>query len=77
MRDGAKPGKGRSQRKPDPAVVGALRRGIALQQRGRIDEAKAIYEEILRQDPGQGDTLYLLGFLAYQAGDFEKAVGYL
>jgi len=77
LRDGAKPGKGRSQRKPDPAVVGSLRSGIALQQRGRIDEAKAVYEEILRQDPGQGDTLYLLGFLAYQAGDFEKAVGYL
>jgi predicted O-linked N-acetylglucosamine transferase (SPINDLY family) len=77
LRDGAKPGKGRSQRKPSPAVVGALRRGIGLQQSGRIDEARAVYEEILRQDPGQGDTLYLLGFLAYQAGDFEKAVAYL
>ncbi|MEQ8262500.1 tetratricopeptide repeat protein [Pseudohaliea sp.] len=77
MRDGAKPGKGRSPRKPGPAVVRALRRGIALQQGGRIDEARAVYEEILREDPGQGDSLYLLGFLAYQAGDFEKAVGYL
>lgn len=40
---------------------------------GRLEEAGAIYQQILDTHPEQPDALHLLGVVAYQKGDMESA----
>jgi tetratricopeptide (TPR) repeat protein len=51
-----------------------LEQAIGLQQGGRLAEAQTIYEEILKIQPRHFDALYLLGIIANQTNNFERAV---
>src|SRR5262249_1207052 len=49
-------------------VKEALELGLERQKAGRMDEAEAIYREVLAQHPHEADALNLLGALAAQTG---------
>ena len=49
----------------------AFKEAIGLHQRGRLQEAKAICEALLRTNPKNSDALYMLGGIAYQTQDYE------
>ena len=46
---------------------------LSLQKEGKFDAARAVCEEILREEGEQAKVLHLLGLLAYQAGSLEQA----
>ena len=59
-----------------PAQVGAaFQQAAALHGQGRLAEAWAIYEDIVRKQPRHFDALHGLGVIAYQARDYQKALG--
>lgn len=47
---------------------------VAHHQSGRLDEARAGYEAVLRQQPDHPDALHLLGVLRDQQGDHDAAI---
>ena len=47
----------------------------ALQKKGELDAAQAIYISIQREFPQNADALHALGMLAHQRGDHHAAVG--
>ncbi len=51
-----------------------LRKALALHQAGRLAEARAIYEDVLRAHPQHFDALHFLGVIAHQGGDHHAAV---
>jgi tetratricopeptide (TPR) repeat protein len=61
---------------PGPATVipSMLADALRCHRAGRVTEAAQIYQQILRIDPRQSDSLHLLGMIAYQAGNHEAAI---
>jgi tetratricopeptide (TPR) repeat protein len=59
------------------ALQGLCDQGFALHQAGRLEEARARYDAILRQDPDHFNALYLLGTLYAQAGHSEPGASLL
>ena len=55
-------------------MVAALQQGLALHKAGHLDQARAIYEEIVGVNPKNYDALQLLATLAAQTGRYEQAV---
>jgi tetratricopeptide (TPR) repeat protein len=51
-----------------------LRQALALHQAGRLKEAEARYRQALAEQPGDPNTLHLLGLVAHQSGRHEDAV---
>lgn len=51
-----------------------LQRAAALRRSGRVEEAIAAYEELLRSEPDLPDSWYNLGWLRRQAGRYEAAL---
>jgi len=51
-----------------------LQNAVALHRQGRLAQARAIYEEILRIEPRHFDALHLSGVIAIQTGDSRLAV---
>ena len=51
-----------------------LQKSFALHNAGQIEQAKALYEEILKIDPGNFDSIQLLGVIATQKKDWSKAL---
>jgi len=51
-----------------------LRNGLALHNSGQLEQAKSIYEEILKLDPKHFDAMQLLGMLSAQTGQLDKAL---
>ena len=51
--------------------------GIAVQHHtvGDLSKAGTIYEQILQTNPNHTDALHLLGVIAHQVGDNERALG--
>ena len=45
-----------------------LMQGIALHRQGKLQEAEAVYREILKHDDTHADALHWLGMLAFDAG---------
>jgi tetratricopeptide (TPR) repeat protein len=41
---------------------------------GRLDEAEAIYRQILTREPRHADALHLLGLISYQRGQLDQAI---
>ncbi|HSI54803.1 MAG TPA: tetratricopeptide repeat protein [Ramlibacter sp.] len=73
-----KPGPGS---KPSPAVAAAaaqatarFKEAFALHQQGRVAEAKAQYEQVLKLWPRHAVALHLLGVIALEAGDTPEAL---
>ena len=50
------------------AVEARFRDAMSRHQGGNLDEARGMYEEILRDEPGHADSLHMLGVLAHQEG---------
>jgi predicted O-linked N-acetylglucosamine transferase (SPINDLY family) len=61
-------------RTPDPRAAAAFQRGVALHRQGRLNDAKQSYESAVRWNPRHGEALHLLGLLALDAGDPDRAV---
>jgi len=55
-------------------IAAQFQKGLLLQQRGDLAQAKAIYASILEHDAGQVDALHMLGVIALQMGDPAQAV---
>ena len=51
-----------------------LEQGRQLHREGRLDEAAAVYQKILDEDPKNAEALQLLGVVALQNGDFPRAI---
>ena len=65
----------------NPAVVqqiaAKLQQGLALHNAGQLEHARVIYEEIIKTNPMHFDALQLLGTLAAQTNQWDKALGLL
>ena len=51
-----------------------LQQALQLHQQGQLAQAKALYENVLKLQPGHFDALHLSGVIAYQTKNFQKAV---
>jgi len=51
-----------------------LQKAINLHKKGRLAEAQALYEGILKVEPRHSYALNLLGLIAYQIKDYQRAV---
>jgi tetratricopeptide (TPR) repeat protein len=52
----------------------ALENGLAYHRAGRLDEAEAIYRQILATDSRHADSLHLLGMIEHQRGHHDVSV---
>jgi tetratricopeptide (TPR) repeat protein len=50
---------------------------LALHQRGVLDRAAVLYQEVLQSEPGHVDSLHLLGVVASQLGNHVVAVDFI
>jgi predicted O-linked N-acetylglucosamine transferase (SPINDLY family) len=55
-------------------ILARFGEGLALHQQGRVMEAGRIYHEVLARQPDHFDALHLLGLVAAQTGQPERAV---
>ena len=55
----------------------ALAHALQHHQAGRLQEAEALYRQILQAQPNHPDALHLLGVIAHQVGQEEVAVTYI
>lgn len=54
-----------------------LNNAVRLQEQGRLDEAEAMYRQLLEINPEHTDVLYLLGMLAMRKKSFDSAIDLL
>ncbi|MES2999268.1 MAG: tetratricopeptide repeat-containing glycosyltransferase family protein [Pseudomonadota bacterium] len=59
---------------PKPAFQAAFDAAVALHQQGKFAQARTMYEDILRKQPGHAACLHMLGIMATQEKDHERAV---
>jgi tetratricopeptide (TPR) repeat protein/SAM-dependent methyltransferase len=59
------------------AVSESLHRAIKHHEAGEIEQAEAMYREIVRIDPGHADALHLLGVAAHQKSDHPSGVHFI
>jgi predicted O-linked N-acetylglucosamine transferase (SPINDLY family) len=57
-----------------PAAADRHQRALAELRGGRLDQASALYHEILRTDPQDPDALQQLGVIAVQTGDAQGGI---
>src|SRR5438105_226552 len=57
----------------DQRIRQAIEAGVAHHHAGRLEQAEALYRQVLTQLPYQADALHLLGLIFYQRGDLEQA----
>ncbi len=58
-------------------VTNLIKEGLALHNVGEINEAKLLYEQVLRSDPNHFDALQLLGTAYAQQNNWEISLEYL
>jgi len=59
---------------PAPAPAALFAKALALHRTGRLDEAEALYRQVLAAQPSHFDSLQLLGVVSMQRGNYAKAV---
>jgi hypothetical protein len=59
------------------AVAGIMRRALACQRAEHLQEAAALYREVLAQVPDLPDAVHMLGVTHLQAGDYDEALAVL
>ncbi|MBF0101639.1 MAG: tetratricopeptide repeat protein [Desulfobacterales bacterium] len=64
--------KKKAQRVPDNASL--LNQALQYQQSGQLEQAKVIYEAMLKKQPLHASCLHLLGYLYYQCGERERGI---
>jgi predicted TPR repeat methyltransferase len=52
-----------------------LEQAMTAHRAGRLDEARGIYQRVLRDTPADPDALHFLGMLEFQAGNRSRGVG--
>ena len=57
-----------------PGVEKMLQQGLALHQQGLLEEAKGIYQQIIKSQPKNFDALKLWGAIALQQKNYEECV---
>ncbi len=50
-----------------------FQQALSLHQYGQLDEARALYESVLKKQPRHFDALHMLGVLSYQSGKLDRA----
>ena len=55
-------------------VIDTIQRAIRRHQNGELEQAEALYREVLQLEPNNADALHLLGVIANQRGQNEIAV---
>ena len=63
-----------SQKLPAEKAHANFQEALALHQKGDLARAQIIYEEIIKKQPTNFDSLHLLGVLAYQNADYQRSV---
>ena len=58
----------------EPTAESLLAQATARHEAGRLDEAKSLYEEALRRDPGNAFATHYLGVLAMQRGALDESL---
>ena len=58
-----------------PKTQARFAQALGLHQHGRLEEAKAVYGEVLRANPRHAEALQLLGVIAYQSNLHQEALG--
>ncbi|MBO1348907.1 MAG: tetratricopeptide repeat protein [Hormoscilla sp. GUM202] len=53
-----------------------LREALSHYKAGRLNEARAVYLAMLKQQPHQVEAMLLLGIIAYQTQEYDRALGY-
>jgi TPR repeat/Glycosyltransferase family 9 (heptosyltransferase)/Tetratricopeptide repeat len=67
----------RSQQQKVAHLISQMQQAQILHREGRLDDARTLCEDLLREVPGRFEALSLLALIAAQQGDFERAiVGY-
>jgi predicted O-linked N-acetylglucosamine transferase (SPINDLY family) len=61
------------RQRPRATVNPLLPEAVALHQAGRLEEADAVYEQIIAESPNNFDALHLHGVIALQQERFDKA----
>src|SRR5512141_3109940 len=65
----------RAARESSSAQVQQLfSQGLALHHDRELDQARGFYEKVLEMRPEHFDALHMLGVIAYQTGQFNRAV---
>jgi tetratricopeptide (TPR) repeat protein len=59
---------------PEVQATSHVQQALIFHQKGRLDEAKRLYESALAGDPGNFDALHLLGVLRHQQGFSAEAL---
>jgi tetratricopeptide (TPR) repeat protein len=59
------------------AIAQAIQAGVALHQRGLLDDAERLYAGILKLAPRHFDATHLLGVIHQQRGDCDKALDFI
>lgn len=52
-------------------------KAMALHEKGLVDEAKPLYQQVLQRMPKQPDAMHMLGVIAFQKNDFTTAVDWM
>jgi protein O-GlcNAc transferase len=60
--------------RPSLSIPQTLQTALALHQQGHLQDAEALYRQVLALDPTQPDALHLLGIMADQQGNHAAAV---
>ena len=61
------------RRTPRGAVAQRIEQAIALHRQGRLEDAEALYRQVLRRDPRQAAALHFLGVLSAQRRRYAEA----
>ena len=85
MKDHPHPSRPDSSSPPAPAaqpsadidIAELLQQAMEHHRAGQWPQAEALYRRILQLSPGHVDALYLLGVMAYQAGQYALAIDFL
>ncbi|MDX1487352.1 MAG: tetratricopeptide repeat-containing glycosyltransferase family protein [Acidiferrobacterales bacterium] len=54
--------------------MSALEQALEHHKAGRLQQAEALYRDILLRDPDQADAWYLLGRIAHEIGQYQNAI---
>lgn len=62
---------------PRQSFVETFQRGFRHHQAGQLQQAEALYRQVLAVNPGHADSLHLLGVIARQVGQAARALEYI